>query len=258
MPTKTKEYFEKLRKELRRIRKKRQYKGQHYKFSEILASLPDIKNKSLSKEKNFEYQYEDQVCPTFTFKRNSVDVKYTETKASKLLQMAKTIKGSFAKSPNMKIQNWVNFEFFPRTSKTTKRNNIASKASKRKKRLAIARESSVRLKTGNQSFKRPKKIKENRSLSIRKAESSDLTSKKSLSPINEPIKPKRRKIVKETIYIDKSKAVKSVYNCIFKKGPINIDYLNDDSIFKELENGLSNKELTWLSNKRAEVIEKYH
>ncbi|CAI2386680.1 unnamed protein product [Moneuplotes crassus] len=253
----TKQYFEKLRKELKRIKKKRQYKGQHYKFNELLASLPSIKNKSLSKEKNFDYQYEDKICPNFTFKNHSIDVKNSSMNNSNFFGTTQTAQESFLRSTNVKIENWVNFEFHPKTSHKSKRMKSKLKYSKRKNRLIVSRENSVRLNSRSQGFKRNKKLKDKRFFCIPRGQSSGQTSKKTLSPINESSKPINKRIIDEPIYVEKSKAVDSVYSSLFRKGPVNIEYLKDDTIFEELENGLSNKELTWLSTKREQVIEKY-
>lgn len=52
-------------------------------------------------------------------------------------------------------------------------------------------------------------------------------------------RPVGRKIVKQFKYIDEDDARLKVFNSLFKKGPINPGLLNDDYIFKGLENGLN-------------------
>mmetsp|Transcript_15041 Transcript_15041/g.13200 ORF Transcript_15041/g.13200 Transcript_15041/m.13200 type:complete len:97 (+) Transcript_15041:363-653(+) len=66
----------------------------------------------------------------------------------------------------------------------------------------------------------------------------------------------RRKIIKEEIVIDKDQALQSIYNSLFKKGRPNFEYLNDENIFQEMEDGLSNKEVTWLRQKRDQILER--
>ena len=66
---------------------------------------------------------------------------------------------------------------------------------------------------------------------------------------------RNKEVINEPIFIDKKKVLDNIYKSLFKNGKINIEYLSDDEIFKDLEEGLSHKEIIWLRERRDHIIE---
>lgn len=64
-----------------------------------------------------------------------------------------------------------------------------------------------------------------------------------------------RKIIRLVKYYDEDEAILKLKDCLFNpRAQLNRDLLNDDKIFRMLQNGLSENQINWIKKRREELI----
>lgn len=67
---------------------------------------------------------------------------------------------------------------------------------------------------------------------------------------------KKRKEIKLVKYVNVTEAKSKFTNCLFNpRAPLDLDILNDEKIFKMLQEGLTDAQIQWVKEKRQLLIE---